>query len=74
MEEHLIHMTLLQEAHTIIAEEAEVLEEVKRQGHVVIVKKALKYLNVYLLGYWCTESLWCSWSDEEDNVFVLTSW
>ena len=63
VEEYLIHTVSLEEAHTIISEEAEVLEEVKRQGHVAIAEKGLKHLNNYLLGYWCAESLWCSWSD-----------
>jgi len=63
VEEHLIHTVSLGEARTIIAEEAEVLEEVKRQGHVTIAEKGLKHLNTYLLSNWCTESLWCSWSD-----------
>jgi len=60
VEERLIHTVSLEEARTIILEEAEVLEEVKRQGHITIAEKGLKHLNDYLLGYWCTESLWCS--------------
>ena len=63
VEEHLIHSTSLHEARAIIGDEVEVLEEVKQQGHVAVAEKGLKHLNDYLLGYWCTESLWCSWSD-----------
>jgi len=62
VEERLIHTVSIEDACTIIAEEVEVLEEVKRQGHVTIAEKGLKHLNDYL-GYWCMESLWCSWSD-----------
>ena len=63
VEERLIHTISLDGAQAIIAEEASVLEEVKRQGHVTVAEKGLKHLNSYLLGYWCSESLWCSWSD-----------
>jgi len=63
VEERLIHTTSLHEARAIIGDEAEVLEEVKQQGHTAVAEKGLKHLNHYLLGYWCTESLWCSWSD-----------
>jgi hypothetical protein len=63
VEERLIHTTSIVEARSIIGDEAEVLEEVKRQGHVVVAEKGLKHLNNYLLGYWCTDSLWCSWSN-----------
>jgi hypothetical protein len=63
VEERLIHTTSIDDTHTIIAEEVEVLEEVKKRGHVAIAEKGLKHLKDYLLGYWCTESLWRSWSD-----------
>ena len=63
VEQCLIHTTSLDKAQAIIRDEAEVLDVVKRQGHVAVAEKGLKHLNNYLLGYWCTESLWCSWSD-----------
>ena len=54
MEEHLIHTTSLHEAQAIIGDEAEVLEEVKQQGHTAVMEKGLNHLNHYLLGY-------CAW-------------
>ena len=63
VEERLIHTTSIDDARRIIADEVDVLEEIKKRGHVTIAEKGQKHLKDYLLGYWCTESLWCSWSD-----------
>ena len=54
VEERLIHTTSLHEARAIIGDEAEVLEEVKQQGHTAVMEKGLNHLNHYLLGY-------CAW-------------
>jgi hypothetical protein len=70
VEEHLIQTTSIEDAQGIIEEEVGVLEELKMNGYASVAEKGLKHLQKYLLGYWTTEIIWCSWSDFGRQVVV----
>ncbi|EPQ52484.1 hypothetical protein GLOTRDRAFT_95391 [Gloeophyllum trabeum ATCC 11539] len=63
VEEALVKTTTLDEARTVIAQEQEFFEAMLDGTHAGIAKNGLDHLVNYLLGYWCKEALWCSWSD-----------